>query len=495
MRGHFWLGIVVISTFCSIRAESWTKTFGEGNNNLGYSVRRTTDGGYIIAGETDFSGNVDVYLIKTDSLGDTLWTRTFGGNDVEKGYDVQRTADSGYIITGYTGSFGAGSHDIYLIKTDADGDTLWTKTFGGGNYEWGHSVQQTTDSGYIIVGGTRSFSTDFDVYLVKTDTDGDTLWTKTFGGDDSDWGYCVQQTADDGYIITGETESFGAGVQDVYLIKTDSLGDTAWTKTFGGLHIDRGWSVQQTTDSGYIIAGETSSFHPRYDVYLIKTDAWGDTVWTKTFGESAVWDNYGYDVQQTTDGGYIVTGTFSCGATWYDVCLIKTDSLGDTTWVKLFGGNYNDCGYAVQQTADSGYIITGYIEPSNPGYADVYLIKTNSLGDTLSPGIEEPTTENRPPKTEMIVSPNPFTQTIVIRVQGLKVSEKRVNLATHDSRLTIHDIAGRVIRTFLHTDIETTHEIVWDGTDSSGKRAMAGIYFCKLEVGEFKAMKKLILLH
>ena len=262
---------------------------------------------------------------------DTLWTKTYGGGGGDYGRSVQQTIDGGYIITGLTTSFGAGSEDVWLIKTNSDGDTLWTKTFGGSGNEWGSSIQQTTDEGYIISGTTSSFGAGgFDVWLIKTNASGDTLWTKTFEGDDFDFGYSVRQTTDEGYIISGTTSSFGAGDNDVWLIKTNSDGDTLWTKTFGGSGNEWGSSIQQTTDEGYIISGTTSSFGAGgFDVWLIKTNADGDTLWTKTFGEGGV-DN-GYSVQQTMDEGYIISGLkTSFGSGDYDVWLIKTTPYVNT---------------------------------------------------------------------------------------------------------------------------------------------------------------------
>jgi hypothetical protein len=262
--------------------QGWEQTFGGGDDDVGYSVQQTTDGGYIITGGTSSFGNgsSDVYLIKTDGSGTEQWTKTFGGTDHDYGFSVQQTTDGGYIITGRTGSFG--NADVYLIKTDGSGTEQWTKTFGGTDYEEGWSVQQTTDGGYIITGQTESFGNGYyAVYLIKTDGSGTEQWTKTFGGTDIDRGYSVQQTTDGGYIITGWTSSFGNGSSDVYLIKTDGSGTEQWTKTFGGTDNDNARSVQQTTDGGYIITGWTVSFGNGGDVYLIKTDGNGNV--TSTF--------------------------------------------------------------------------------------------------------------------------------------------------------------------------------------------------------------------
>jgi hypothetical protein len=366
---------------------TFERNYGGGSPDDGYSVQQTLDGGYIIAGVTRSfgAGSNDVYLIKTDSLGDTLWTKTFGGANDEFGYSVKQNSDGSYIITGSTGSFGSGMLDVYLIKTDPMGDTLWTKTYGGPSYEEGYFVHQTSDGGYILTGYTDSFGAGlYDVYLIKTDSIGDTLWTKTFGGTAYEEGYSVQQTSDGGFITSGYTESFGAGLYDVYLIKTDFMGDTLWTKMFGGATYDYGYSVQQTSDGGYIIAGSTGPLFLE-DVYVIKTDSWGDTLWTKTFGGAAY--DEGYSVQQTTDDGFIIAGiTRSFGAGFYDVYLIKTDYWGDTLWTKTFGGTQNDEGYFVQQTTNGGFIITGLTWSFTAGASDVYLIKTEDEMATVHDG-------------------------------------------------------------------------------------------------------------
>jgi hypothetical protein len=382
-----WLAILVFlptmagRTLADGPPVQWEKTFGGSSADDGFSVQQTTDGGYIIAGDTwSFgAGRQDVYLIKTDSLGNMRWQKTFGGKNDEYGTSVQQTSDGGYIITGGTYSFGAGGEDVYLIKTDSVGNLQWQRTFGGGNdNEYGTSVRQTSDGGYIITGAWF-----VDICLIKTDSSGNLLWQKTLGGSRSDKGYSVQQTSDGGYIIAGDTQSFGTGsASNVYLIKTDPEGNLLWQKTFGGTNDDYGTSVQQTTDGGYIITGVTQFFVAgKYDIYLVKTDSAGNLMWQNIFGGND--DDYGASVQQTADGGYIIAGITE-QLNDADVYLIKTDSSGNMERKKTFGGGGDERGWSVQQTSDGGYIVAGWTTPVLAGNYDVYVIK---VGPPIIPPI------------------------------------------------------------------------------------------------------------
>jgi hypothetical protein len=196
-----------------------------GMNWDGTTVQQTADSGFIVAGHTD-----NACLIKTDAAGDSQWTRVFGGRRDSYGQSVRQTTDYGFIVTG-EGISDSGDLDAYLIKTDALGDTQWTRTYGGPADDLGRSVRQTADGGFIFAGSTRSFGAGCsDVYLVKTDANGAAVWARTFGGANYDWSHSAQQTSDGGYIVSGTTLSFGAGSANIYLIKTDSLGNVAVTE-------------------------------------------------------------------------------------------------------------------------------------------------------------------------------------------------------------------------------------------------------------------------
>jgi hypothetical protein len=305
---------------------------------------------------------------------------TFGGINDDVGSSVRQTADGGYIITGRI-SYGIGGSDAWLIKTDASGNKVWDKTFGGPSSEWGNSVQQTSDGGYILAGMTTSYGAGLgDVWLVKTDASGNKVWDRTLGGANSEEAYSVQQTSDGGYAIAGRTECHYVDVYDVWLVKTDASGSRVWDETFGETDDDVGRSVQQTSDGGYILAGRTHSYGAGgSDVWLIRTDASGNEVWDTTFG--GAYGDEGNSVQQTSDGGYVIAGsTKSYGAGDYDVWLIKTDASGNRVWDQTLGGLGSDGGNSVQQTSDGGFIIAGWTNSYGAGHGDVWVIKTDADG-------------------------------------------------------------------------------------------------------------------
>ncbi len=473
----FW----IVSSFAQAPDTAWTRTYRGDKSDYGKSVQQTSDGGYIIAGCTYPSVEVryDVYLIKTNPLGDTLWTRTYGGANLDYGESVQQSTDGGYIIAGRTHSYGEGNCDVYLIKTNSIGDSLWTKTYGGTYWDYGESVQQSADGGYVIAGATDSYGAGgTDVYLIKTNSLGDTLWTRTYGGIDWDYGRSVRQSADGGYIIAGETYSYGAGESDVYLIKTDSIGDTLWTRTYGGDSYDKGTSVEQTSDGGYIIAG---SYYT--DIHLIKTDSIGDTLWTRTYEPD---DYIGGSVQQTSDGGYIFggyTAAFPAGVRWSpNTYIIKVDSEGDTLWTKNCVGIDGNWDRSIQQTTDGGYIFAGntyfYTAPGVDSI-DVYLMKIKPKEDWIEEKIAASLL------SLSSVDPNPFTAKTTIYYE----LGKAVNVD-----IFVYNMLGQRVR-HLYSGRKSSgaHSVTWNGIGDSGEKLASGVYLLKIEAEGKGGLTKVLL--
>jgi hypothetical protein len=358
--------------------EEWNKTFGDPDNDLFFSGQQTSDG-YIITGATrGGTAHYNCWLIKTTKLGNEQWNKTFDFGNHDLGLCVKQTSD-GYIITGMT-HLTTMISDFLLLKTDANGNEQWKKSFGKpGNHDYGFYVIQTSDGGYAITGSTTSYGAGgFNVWLIKTDENGVEEWNRTYGGSANDRGWSLRQTSDSGFIIVGETKSYGAGNDDVYLIKTNANGVPTWSKTYGQATWDCGHDVELTSDGGYIITGATV-----YDFWIIKTDDTGTDLWNKTFDGSITssdlnpWDHRGgLSIQETPEGGYITTGiTDSYGAVGNDALLIKLDKNGNEQWKKRFGGDEDDEGFCLDQTDDGGYAIFGGTQSFGKGGFDGWLIK------------------------------------------------------------------------------------------------------------------------
>ncbi len=364
------------------------KTFGDSLSEYCFSAKQTNDKGFILTGYTKSygTGGNNFYIIKTDSTSNIIWSKIYGGPLDDEAYSIQQTTDGGYIMAGYTKSFGIQYYDAILLKTDANGDTLWTKTYGGLGSDYGNTVTQTNDGGYIMAGYTTKTTISGDtasMYLVKTDAQGNLQWQKLLGaGNQVTDAYCIKQTADKGFVITGYTNGFGEINGDAFLIKTDSLANPVFTKTYGYKGADWGNSIWLTNDGGYIIGGSysTDSTSIDIDTYIIKTDANGDTLWTRTFGGTS--SDYGQSIKQTTDGGYILGGyTNSFGNGSYDALLIKVNANGDTLFTKTFGGTSDDEANSVLQTTDGGYMLAGQSNSFGKGNYDFYTVKTDANGN------------------------------------------------------------------------------------------------------------------
>jgi hypothetical protein len=366
-------------------SSQFCKAIGGEDDDVGYSLIQTSDGGYAIAGATKSfgAGDWDAYVVKLDANGNLQWTKTIGGPASDDGGPLIQTSDGGYAIASYTNSFGAGDWDVYVVKLDAHGNLQWTKTIGGKKEDMGFSLIQTSDGGYAIVGFTFSFGAGYtDVYAIKLDANGNLQWTRTIGGPGHEVGNSLIQTSDGGYVIAGFTTSFGAGGEDVYVVKLDAHGNLQWTKTIGGRGNEAGFSLIQTSDGGYAIAGATRSFGAgEADVYVVKLNANGNLQWTKTIGGLA--SEAGLSLIQTSDGGYAIAGfTTSFGVGEADVYVVKLNANGNLQWTKTIGAKNEDLiKSSIIQTSDGSYVIASTTRSFSAGKRDVYVVKLDKNGD------------------------------------------------------------------------------------------------------------------
>jgi hypothetical protein len=439
-----------------------------------------SEAGHAIVGYTRSfgAGEDDLWLIKTNALGETLWSKTYGLEWWDEGCSIIQTADGGYLVLGRTEPALNTPPDFWLLRTDTNGDTLWTRRYGGVNgEEWGCEIKPTTDSNYVLVGFTGSYGAGaWDVWLIKINADGDTLWTRTYGGPSYEEGAAVVQADEGGYVIVGCTESYGAGQDDLWIVKADSSGDTLWTKAYGGVGNDWGSDIVKANDGGYIIVGTTESFGTgSEDIWLLKIDSLGDTLWTKTIGNiSPTSYESAHSIIQTIDGGYDLAG-YSGEFVWPDGYFLKTDSSGNILWSRLIGGSEFDGLTNIRQTSDGGFIIIGYTYSFGSGDADLWLVKT--APDTFNI-VENQIT--RPWLLNLEISPNParsFCRINYELAQGCEIN------------ISLYDITGRAVKALKVGRQNAGHHVMMiDMQDLP-----SAVYFIRFSLGEESFTKKIIL--
>ena len=382
----------------------WDKTFGGKESDRANSFIRTQDGGFALAGYTysKGAGKADAWLIKTDARGNLLWDKTFGGKYGDEANYLIPTQDGGFALAGRTKSKGAGKADAWLLKTDARGNLLWDKTFGGRSWDEASSLIQIQDGGFALAGWTNG-----NAWLLKTDARGNLLWDKTFEGED--WGEAnsLIPTQDGGFALAGWTKPKGEGSRDAWLIKTDARGNLLWDKTFGGKYEDRAEYLIPTQDGGFALAGYTySKGAGNHDAWLIKTDAWGNLLWDKTFGGTGR-DEANYLIP-TQDGGFALAGwTYSKGEGSWDAWLIKTDVRGNLLEDKTLGGTGYDEASSLIQTQDGGFALAGYTKSKGAGKEYAWLIKVKDQNSYSSPSTVATNTGNKPMRARAALPPSP----------------------------------------------------------------------------------------
>jgi len=467
---------------------------------------------------------------------DTVWVNTYGGAAADGFRDAIPTSDGGFIAVGYTYSFGAGDVDVFAVKTDAGGDTLWARTFGGPSPDYGHSVCEAGGGDYLIAGYTMSSGRGGeDVYLIKIDAAGDTLWTRTYGGPGLDEGRSVCLTGDGHILVAGQTQSYGAGESDVYLLKIDAAGDTVWTRFFGGAGADWAESVCEMADGSYGISGTTGTITTTHQVYALKVDPSGSLAWDYGFGSIDMYrENYGMRGVALADSGMVAAGwrtdqdhfdpcaptflrLYSTGLTqsyrryiypfveyWNSVCVTADDGflmcgaakssanqrndlflvkriqgLG-WVWDQTIGGAGSDWGCSAIEAEPGYYIISGYTESSGSGSYDGWLLFMREAEASVPPAAAG----RRGAIFLAAPNPNPFRPMAALRFSVPRAMQ---------AELAVYDITGRRVVVLVDGFVEPgEHAVTWYGRNEAGAEVSPGMYVARLVAGGSAVSRKLV---
>ncbi len=469
--------LTMISVSAQVPDTTWTKLYGvTGPYEWFQSVEQLPDNGYILCG----SWNDDLMLMRTNDQGDSIWTKIYGSTGDDCGFAVKQTEDGGFVAVGLRATQNG---DIWILKTDADGDTLWTKTYGGTQDDIGFCVLQTDDGGYVVYGQTESLGGIYGTWLLRTDSLGDTLWTRVYEDFAAGPGVSFHQTDDGGYVFA--TSKLNSIAYEAYLLKTDSIGNPAWTRRYSGLGSEAFCSLTPTADGGYVAAGYTGQIGSLIqDAWILKANSAGDSLWAFVYGGPG--HEEFRSVKQTTDGGYIVGGAkslfpFAQSFVW----LMKLGAGGDSAWARIWsGGDAAECS-AVDLCDDGGYILAGSAFLFET-YDDAWLLKTEpdigideNAGSTIHNTVYD-----------LSVSPNPFSHRADIRYQ---ITDNRTTEGSIDVDIRIYDASGRQVRRFEQVSIiGRQSSVLWDGTDEAHRRLGSGVYLCELRTHNSRSIEKII---
>ncbi len=346
------------------------------------AVQQTVDGGYIFVGYTGFNEQYDAFLIKTDAFGNEEWSNVYGGQGDEQAFSVQQSADGGYVFVGWTESYGNGGKDVYLVKVDGVGDEILEETFGGVEDEVGFSLNVNQDGSLVMTGRANSEEgAGQDVFLLKTDELGSEDWFRTYGGMGDEKGLSVIEDSNQDFVVAGVRHSFGGSGLDILLLKADRQGNLEWSRTYGEGGDETAFEIKEAVDRSLIAVGKTNSEGAGLDdICLLKTSGDGREIWKRTYG--GAFNEEGQSVQLTTDDNLVIVGSEQSeegGDT--DLYLVKVDLDGRELWSKNYGGMDNERGYFIQETVDGGFVAAGHIESRRDRSKSVYMIRTNEAGD------------------------------------------------------------------------------------------------------------------
>ncbi len=416
--------------------KTFRKVFSQGLYTFGRSIVVDSDGSNLITGSVNLGGTFDsdLYLLKTDSNGNVVWNKTYIKPGIDWGICLKRIPSDGYIISGYT-SRGAGGYDVLLMKIDSLGNEVWSKTFGGSDWDFGNSVDILPDGGFMVAGETYSYGQgNADMYLIRTNSSGDTLWTKTMGYTGEDRASCVKTTTDGHIVITGCISDTVSHYKRISLMKLDVQGVQIWNKLYGYTLDNEGMTVLQTANGGFIIGGYTSKADStQKNAYVMRTDAQGDSLWSQYYQWNH--DDAIHDIIENADGTLVYTGVMEgFGNSPDDMLIFKSDAAGNWLVGGSFGGASTEEGFGVKATPDGGFIAVGSTNSYGSSISSIYLVKTNQLlyaKDSIIYSTTDIKTYQK--ESPCMVYPNPFKEKT-----NIVLTEKSTNI-----HLELYDLMGR----------------------------------------------------
>lgn len=433
--------LIFVSGRSHAQVKAFEKTFGGSRPDYGHALARTSDGGYILAGQT-FSfidTTSDTYLIKVDADGNQQWTKTIGSDTLDGANAILQTSDGGYFITNHTEGYGAGDCDAWMCKTDASGNILWNQTYGCPEDDLGLDAMETSDHFLVTCGVARTTDPMGDAFLAKYSLSGAVVWIKNYGGQGGQDGWRITETPDGGYLVAGNTIENANGPVDIFVFKTDADGNLLWSKNFGGQGEEYTLGLCHGSDGGYVICGSTTSFGAGdEDAYLLKIGENGNQLWSRNYG--GLLQDEAMGVAPADDGGYALTGFTKSFGNPLEAFILKTDPFGNQQWMKTYGDALweKECNWIVA-CADGGYAMTGSLRQTGSSDADLYFVKTDSEGNT-SLNVDDISGN----MTRFVVYPDPAMTTITLSYDKL-VTNPEVMIYNALGRLVFDEVNSKKI--------------------------------------------------
>ncbi len=454
----------------------WAMTYGGNASDWAAATQWTSDGGCIVAGETSSFGvgGSDFWILRLNAYGNIDWQKTYGRLYGDSADSIDQTFDEfeqpdGYIVAGSTldSDDTDAECDLWILKLDLDGAVIWQKTYDRSLCEYSARIQQTTDGGYIVACRTYTVSYNYDIWILKLDSEGNIEWEKTYGGTESQAPSSIQQTTDGGYIVAAGTSSFGAGNYDIWILKLDSEGNVDWQKTYGGTGGDYARSIQETTDGGYVVGGSTWSFGG-WEFWVLKLDSEGNVDWQKTYGPCSTQGTA--HIRQTTDGSYIVAGrTDSFGAGGSDVWVLKLNSAGNIIWQNTYGGSLWDYISSVSETTDNSYVVAGHTESYGAGSYDFWLFKLDANGEIPNCGAmgESSAVVSNTFVSGQSTGAVPQTSSAVVVDTQVTPLDTNAEISVVCDGAFLYEVSGRIVDDSQAGVDGTTVELAGSATDST----------------------------